>query len=238
MSASPAGGSYPVAQQVALTSPEFGADIYYTLDGTDPIIGDQLSTPEPLHYTGPITIDSSTTVKFAAFDPSNNYSTIVTESYNIGTDPVPAAPTAIESTSVGRGTVTLNWVEADAVVTGAKIVDYQVNVFGDAAALDPVKTVNTNGATSVTIAGLTGDTPYWFTVRAKSDANSAYGPASEVVGPWSPQVAVIANAGADQSGVVRNTTVTLSGQGSSTTDGTTYSWRQLDGSDKRGTARR
>ena len=73
VSASPAGGSYPVAQQVTLTSPEFGADIYYTLDGTDPIIGDQLSTPEPLHYTGPITIYSSATVKFAAFDPSNNY---------------------------------------------------------------------------------------------------------------------------------------------------------------------
>ncbi len=81
VSASPAGGSYPVAQQVTLTADEFGADIYYTLDGTDPIIGDQLSTPEPLHYTGPITIDSPelTTLKFAAFDPSNNPSTIGTE---------------------------------------------------------------------------------------------------------------------------------------------------------------
>ena len=44
VSASPHGGSYPVAQQVTLTANEFGSDIYYTLDGTDPIIGDQLST--------------------------------------------------------------------------------------------------------------------------------------------------------------------------------------------------
>ena len=37
VSASPVGGSYAVAQQVTLSADEFGADIYYTLDGTNPI---------------------------------------------------------------------------------------------------------------------------------------------------------------------------------------------------------
>ena len=40
-----------------------------------------------------------------------------------------------------------------------------------------------------------------------------------------PQGVVVANAGVDQSGVVRGTTVTLSGAGS--TPGTTYAWTQL-----------
>ena len=42
-----------------------------------------------------------------------------------------------------------------------------------------------------------------------------------------PQGAVVAIAGADQQGVVRGTAVTLSGAGSSSTPGTTYTWTQL-----------
>ena len=79
VSASPAGGSYPVAQQVTVTASEQGSDIYYTTDGSDPVTGGELSTPEPQHYTGPITIEAATTLKFAAFDPSNNVSDTVTE---------------------------------------------------------------------------------------------------------------------------------------------------------------
>jgi len=224
VSASPAGGSYPVAQQVTLTANEFGSDIYYTLDGTDPIIGDQLSTPEPLHYTGPITIDSPelTTLKFAAFDPSNNPSTIGEAHYYITNDPLPTK-TAFTNSTVGVGSVTLNWAPADAGVPGKNIVDYQVNVF-DTIGGSAVKTVNTNGVTSALIEGLNGDTQYWFTVSAKSDATSAWGPASDAIA-LTTQGAVVANAGVDQSGVVRGTTVTLSGAGSS--GGTTYTWTQL-----------
>ncbi len=90
VSASPSGGSYSVAQQVTLTSNEFGADIYFTLDGSNPITGGQLSS-SAARYTAPITVSAATTLKFVAFDPSNNVSSIVTEEYTITNDPVAAA---------------------------------------------------------------------------------------------------------------------------------------------------
>ncbi len=133
VSAAPVGGSYPAPQQVTLTANEFGSDIYYTLDGSDPISGDQLNTPAPAHYDGPITISSPelTTLKFVAFDPSNNHSSVVTEQYVITNNPLPAAPT-ITGSSVGLGTVTLNWTAADPGLTGATILDYQVKVLDSA----------------------------------------------------------------------------------------------------------
>ena len=77
VSAAPAGGSYPAPQQVTLTANEFGSDIYYTLDGRIRSAVMQAQRGRALHYTGPITISDSTTIlKFAAFDPSNNHSTI------------------------------------------------------------------------------------------------------------------------------------------------------------------
>ncbi len=43
VSATPGGGTFQAPPQVTLTTNEFGADIYYTLDGTDPSNGDQVS---------------------------------------------------------------------------------------------------------------------------------------------------------------------------------------------------
>ncbi len=100
VSASPGGGSYPVAQQVTLTANELGSQIFYTTDESDPVTGPELSIN---HYTGPITISAeNATLKFVAFDPSNNVSDVVTEQFAITNDPVPAA-TAITTSSVGTG---------------------------------------------------------------------------------------------------------------------------------------
>ncbi|HEY0519429.1 MAG TPA: fibronectin type III domain-containing protein [Ilumatobacteraceae bacterium] len=224
ISASPIGGNYPVSQQVTLTSNEPGSDIYYTTDNTDPVQNGILDIAAN-HYTGPITIDASTTLKFAGFDPSNNVSDVVTEQYSITNDPVPPA-TTFTTSSVALNAVTLNWNAASNGGAGT-IATYQIDVFDSAAATMPVKTVTTNGATTtVTVTGLTGDVPYWFTVRAQNTVNSSFGPASEKLGPLTPQGAVVANAGADQTGVVRNTTVALSGLGSSTS-GAMYAWSQV-----------
>jgi Fn3 associated/Fibronectin type III domain len=225
ISASPVGGSYPVAQQVTLTSNELGSDIYYTTDGTDPIAnGDTTATAT--HYTGPIDISAATTLKFAGFDPSNNVSDTVTEQYSITNNPVPAA-TTFTSSSVGLNAVTLNWAASDPGAPGLAITGYEIKVFSDAAASNLFTTQNTSGTgTTATVNGLTGDTPFWFTVSAKNDVNSVFGPASAVLGPLTPQGALVANAGFDQTGVVRNTAVTLSGAGS-TVSGATYAWTQV-----------
>ena len=121
VAASPAGGSYPVAQQVTLTANELGSQIFYTTDGSDPVSGPELSIN---HYTGPITIGGDTPLKFVAFDPSNNVSDVVTEQYAITNNPVPAA-TSFTGSSVGQGSVTLTWAAADPgaprfVITGLR----------------------------------------------------------------------------------------------------------------------
>ena len=86
----------------------------------------------------------------------------------ITNDPLPAKPSALAVSSVGLGTVTLNWAAADPGIAGASIVSYQINAFDSAAATTAVKTVETGNAdTSAVITGLEGDREYWFTVSPK-----------------------------------------------------------------------
>jgi hypothetical protein len=74
--ATPAGGSYPEAQSVALSSNEI-ANIYYTLDGSEPTTGSTL-------YSAPLEITQETTLKCLAVDPSGNAGAVITESYIVG----------------------------------------------------------------------------------------------------------------------------------------------------------
>lgn len=76
--ASVANGTYGEAQTVELTCETDGAVIYYTLDGTDPTEGG-------MEYTGPITIDRSTELKFCAYAFEKNDSEVVTNYYAINT---------------------------------------------------------------------------------------------------------------------------------------------------------
>jgi hypothetical protein len=75
--ATPAGGIYNTAKNIALSMSEAG-NIYYTTDNTNP---DNTSTL----YTGPITIKTDTILKFIAYDLANNPSDIYTEIYTIDT---------------------------------------------------------------------------------------------------------------------------------------------------------
>lgn len=214
VSASLSPGSYPVAQKVTLNANEPGSEIYYTTDGVDPVIGDVLAATA-VHYTAPITVTQSTTLKFVAFDPSNNVSTIGERAYTITNTPTPDAP-AFGPATVGTGQVTLTWTSTDPSVTG-----YGVQVLTQAGT--PVGALRETTGTTLTVTGLTADTPYLFTVQAKN-ANG-YGPASVPLGPLTPQGAVVANAGPDRTGIARNSRVTLTGAGS--TAGATYAWTQL-----------
>ena len=106
-----------------LSAGEANSQIFFTTDGTDPLTGVDLLADGVTHYTGPITIASTTTLKAVAFDPAGNVSTVLEATYIIdGNGVVPGAPT-INSTSVGVGSVTLDWsLDAAFVVT-----DYAVS---------------------------------------------------------------------------------------------------------------
>jgi hypothetical protein len=71
---SPAGGTYTTAQSVTLKDVTTGASIYYTLDGTNPTTSSTL-------YTGPITVNSTETIKANAVAPHDTQSSVVTAKY-------------------------------------------------------------------------------------------------------------------------------------------------------------
>jgi len=79
------GGPYNTTKTVTLSMSEPGS-IYYTINGNDPSTSSNL-------YTGPITIATSTTLKYMAVDMANNTSPIYTQIYNIDTIPPTASAT-------------------------------------------------------------------------------------------------------------------------------------------------
>jgi PKD repeat protein len=86
VTANPAGGYYNTAQNVTLTAADnkdTNPTIYYTLNGQTPTTTSTL-------YTGPITINTTTTLKFIAVDDAGNVSPVRTGTYIMDTQ----APTA------------------------------------------------------------------------------------------------------------------------------------------------
>ena len=73
------GGTFNNTQNVTLTTTDPTAVIYYTTDTTDP----RTSTTRT-QYTGPITINTTTTLRYAAIDPAGNWSPLCIQNYLIG----------------------------------------------------------------------------------------------------------------------------------------------------------
>ena len=80
VAAAPLGGSFASAQSVTLTATDNtpGTSIYFTTNGSTP-------TSASTRYTAPISIATTTTLKFIAIDAAGNSSRIGAETYTIGT---------------------------------------------------------------------------------------------------------------------------------------------------------
>jgi len=74
----PVGRAYNSVQNVYLVCNDLTATIYYTTDGTDPTTSSRV-------YSGPILINSSTTLKYFAVDPAGYQSQVYTQNYIIDT---------------------------------------------------------------------------------------------------------------------------------------------------------
>src|SRR2546425_8280629 len=98
-SASPAGATYTSAKSVTLAASE-PATIYYTKDGTTP-------TTSSAVYSGPISIGTSTTLKFYAKDTAGNIGPVVTQVYTIDTTPPTASASPAGGTYTSAKSVTL-----------------------------------------------------------------------------------------------------------------------------------
>lgn len=102
-------GSYNVNKSITLTMNEPGT-IYYTTDGNTP------STASTI-YTGPITISSTTTLKFFAVDLAGNPSQVYTEIYTIDK----TAPN-VTSTTPKNGTTGVSRTVTIAIKFGENIL--------------------------------------------------------------------------------------------------------------------
>ena len=79
---SPVAGTYAEAQTVTISCATEGADIYYTLDGSDPTMGSTM-------YENPITVSQTTTIKAVAYDGNDTPSNIATATYHINSQANP-----------------------------------------------------------------------------------------------------------------------------------------------------
>jgi Chitobiase/beta-hexosaminidase C-terminal domain/Fibronectin type III domain len=220
VAASPNGGSFATPRSVTLTANEPGADIYYTIDGTEPLVGGDVLDPAALPYNGPFTISADATVKFVAFDLAGNVSQTGEAVFTITNTPTPDAPVFSPAT-VGATSIDLSWTANDPSITG-----YGVQLYEGATASGALRETDA-ATTTMSITDLTPGTDYFVTVKAQN-ANG-YGPESAKLGPLTPVGAVVAVAGPDQT-ITRQTTpttVNLTGAGSTTTDGVSYQWVQV-----------
>jgi hypothetical protein len=217
ITASPNGGSFATPRSVSLTSNEAGSQIFYTTDGTSPLDAAGDVTLVAKLYTAAFTVSANTTLQYVGFDPAGNKSPVGVATFTISNTPTPVAPT-ISAATVGNGSVTLTWDSADPSIT---LYGIQIYSAGGTTVGPLVETPNK----TITINGLTPNTAYYATVKAKNV--NGYGNESFRFGPFVPTGSVLANAGPDQTIVrgVTATTVALTGAGS--TPGATYSWQQL-----------
>ncbi|WP_272946193.1 chitobiase/beta-hexosaminidase C-terminal domain-containing protein [Geobacter sp. OR-1] len=102
--ATPIGGTYPPGQTISLSSSIAGSVIYYTTDGSTPTYP---TTGTTQVYSGPITLNSTTTLKYFARDLSGNKEAVKTQTYTISTLPYTTA-TPAGGTYTAVQTVTLS----------------------------------------------------------------------------------------------------------------------------------
>ncbi|MTK64581.1 MAG: M6 family metalloprotease domain-containing protein, partial [Methanobacterium sp.] len=131
VSCEPAGGMYNKSQNVVLTMNEAGT-IYYTLNGETP-------TTSSSQYTGPITINNTTTLKYLAVDQVGNPSIIYTQIYTLDFTSPNASANPKGGVFNKTQQVTLNMDEAGTIYystdgstpDGSMTYFYPINIYRD-----------------------------------------------------------------------------------------------------------
>lgn len=111
-SASPPGGNFyaPNTPTVSLTVSKEAA-IYYTMDGSTPSVSSK-------RYSGPLSITSTTSLKYFSVDPAGNVEAVKTQSYQVA--PV-AQVNGVPTSAITQSSITFT-------VAGTNVVSYKVKV--------------------------------------------------------------------------------------------------------------
>ena len=137
-------GFYSTAQSVTLSTGTSGATIRYTFDGSTPVEAAGTSAT----YTGPITINKTTTLRYRAFKSGSDASDSVTQTYIFTSDVINQSPSGtppVITNPTGATQTTTTWPGTFNANNGKYVVNNQELDFG----MDP--DVVTNAAYSGTI---------------------------------------------------------------------------------------
>lgn len=152
------GGNFTGTKSVTMSVNET-ATIYYTLDGSTPNVNSSV-------YTVPLSVSATTTLKAFARDTAGNNSAIQTIIYtlvvpNPGDTTAPSNVTNLQVTNNTTGTgLTLNWTAS----ISNDVVGYEI--YRGSTLLSTVT------GTSYNVTGLTTNTEYTFTIKAKDTSNN------------------------------------------------------------------
>ncbi|MFE2585036.1 fibronectin type III domain-containing protein [Streptomyces sp. NPDC059378] len=186
VTAKPAGGVYTADTLVTLTADEPGSEIYYTLDGSDPLEAGTTG-PAATLYTGPFELkaaDGPRTVRFVAFDPAGNASQARLEKYTFGTTRAPGAPQSV-TVQGSNASATVRWT-APEDPGSSPVTGYEITATPASGA--PVTATAGASGSSLLLTGLKNDTKYSVTVVAVNAVGRGASSAPVEVTPAVPAV--------------------------------------------------
>jgi hypothetical protein len=135
---SPVGGTYIEAQTVEISTATEGADIYYTLDGSDPDMDSEM-------YDTPIVVSTTTTIKAVAVDGDDNFSSVSSATYTIVPESNVSNITEVGTAYNVRGTVVATNSRGFIMGDGTGYVYYYKNGAPTQSVGDMVRVYGTTG---------------------------------------------------------------------------------------------
>jgi hypothetical protein len=147
---SPAAGTFETVQTVTISDATAGATIYYTTDGTTPMVGSGSAIP----YTGPIIVGATETINAIATATGYSSSAEASAAYTINLPAPSFTITSANSTvtvpSGGSGTVTLTLTANAAFNGGISFACAGFLPIGDTCSFNPASVTLTAGGSSTT----------------------------------------------------------------------------------------
>ena len=167
----PSGQSYTEAQIITLRSASSGANIYYTLDGSEPSF-------DSIRYITPIIIRKSSTLKAIAVKAGMADSEIMSETYDIAVSEISNEARLI-AFEPSRGSIMINAIRATTFPVPMTVqleqavpFDTEIEISASSSGLmvETGKVIIREGQTKEFVYFNTGDTPGPVTVTAKLDS--------------------------------------------------------------------
>ncbi len=168
-SITPAGGNITNTQQITLATATTGAQIRYTIDGSNP------TSTTGILYSVPFTLSASATVKAIAYKTGTHLdSSVATASFTVTVTPTDPAPriTSFSILSKTQTSATITW-KTNTLTTGSIAYSTNRNSLSNTRPETNTPVCSATSCThTLTITGLTRNTTYYYKITATNTTGS------------------------------------------------------------------